>query len=242
MQTFLAIPSESSKDIRLQNEKFCANLIEYDKKDDLDRSKKLIILEKNEYILSCKDIENCNLACIMDGSWMTKEPRFLNFPKKTEEVLPVIIKSEKIEQPIIQDKSLRNLYKQKNFAEFANLAEKFIFEHGHKNDLFILYYLSIIYYYKLDKLRDAQDKLALLLGENDNLAEAWCLLGDYFLSSRQLNDAKKAFELAIEKGRNRNIYDDLPIWPIKYDTYPNKRLLEIRCLLDSTKVLSVNNF
>jgi len=145
MQTFLAIPSESSKDIRLQNEKFCANFIEYGKKDDLDRSKKLIILEKNEYILSCKDIENCNLACIMDGSWMTKEPRFLNFPKKTEEVLPVIIKSEKIEQPIIQDKSLRNLYKQKNFAEFANLAEKFIFEHGHKNDLFILYYLSIIY-------------------------------------------------------------------------------------------------
>lgn len=241
MQTFLAIPSESFKDMRLQNEKFCSNFIEYASKDDLDRSKKIIILEKNEYIISCSNIENCNISCVIDGSWMTKEKRLINFTQNIGEIVPIIIKTEKIKQPIIYDTVLQNLYDNKDFVEFANLAEKYIFEHGHKKDLFLLYYLSIIYYYKLNKLRDAQDKLALLLGENDNLAEAWCLLGDYFLSAKQYNDAKKAFELSIQKGRKRNIYDNLPMWPVKYDSYPNKRLMEIRNFFDSSRVVSMNN-
>jgi tetratricopeptide (TPR) repeat protein len=102
--------------------------------------------------------------------------------------------------------------------------------------------LSIIYFFKLQDYKKAQDNLSLFLNSNDTLAEGWCLLGDFLIQKKNYADAKKAYELAISKGKNRQIYDNLPIWTKRYSSYPAKKIEDIGKLFDSMQVMSLDKF
>jgi hypothetical protein len=242
MQTFLAIPANSDIQLRTNNSKFCPDVIIYQKEEEIHKDKKVVILRDDEKILSCSNINEINKFCIKSGEWLIKDNTRLRNASQSAKIAPIIVETNKNLHPCILDKTLQYEYEKKDYVQFANLAEQYFFENGFYKDLFLLYYQSVILFFKLDKHKEAQDKLSLLLNKNDSLAEGWCLLGDFLVHKKIFHEAKRAYALAIQKGQTRDIYDDLPVWPKKYEKYPKEKIQEIDKLMEETKVISVDNF
>jgi len=242
MKTFLAIPELSDVHIRTSNSNYCSNIVIYKNENEISKDKKVLVLRGDEEIISCQDIEKINKFCIKSGEWLIKDNQRIYWSSHDSSAIPIFVKTSANMHPCISEENIKNAYKEKDFLKFANLAERFFFENGQRKDIFLLYYLSVILFFKLNRFKEAQDKLALLLNSNDNLAEGWCLLGDFLVHKKIYHEAKRAYGLAIKKGQNRDIYDDLPVWPKKYNTYPQNKIDEIDKLIQSTKVISVDNF
>lgn len=240
MKVYITIKKNCTSEWRTAIQKRFRQVFEYENISELNiENAKYIVLEDGEAIKGMESLEKCNFSCISDGEWMIKENRIYNF--KSDNKSPIIImKNKPFVYPLIKEENLKNLYLQKKYEEFVLESEKHIFEHGSYNMLD--YYISIVCFFILKRYKEAQAKLTNLLHKHPTYAEAWCLLGDMLLTQNKNGLAKQAYENAVIKGKDRDIYDNDPVWLKKYDEYPKEKLSQIERLISATQIVSKGNF
>jgi len=240
MEVYIAIPKTCTSEWKDSVKKRYKKVLEFTKIQELSaENKKYIVLQQNEHIKAMESLEKCNFSCVSDGDWLIKEKRIYNF-KSFEKSPILIVRDDVFDYPLILQPQLKDLYISKNYQDFAMEAEKHIFSHG--SYVMLDYYLSIVYFFVLKKHKEAQDKITNLLYKKPTFAEGWCVLGDMFLTQKRNGLAKQAYENAIIKGKDRDIYDDDPVWLKKYDEYPKEKLSKIENLISNIQIVSKNKF
>ena len=240
MEVYIAIPKICTSEWKDSVKKKYRKVKEFTNEQELTEiSEKYIVLQQNEYIKAMESIEKCNFSCLSDGDWLIKENRIYNY-KSSEKSPILIVRNDAFDYPLILQQNLKHLYVAKKYQEFVMESEKHIFSHG--SYVMLDYYLSIVYFFILGKHKEAQDKITKLLYDKPTFAEGWCVLGDMFLSQRRNGLAKQAYENAIIKGKDRDIYDDDPVWLKKYDEYPKEKLSKIENLIANIQIVSKNKF
>lgn len=252
MKSAILVPNVSSKEIIDNCHKYCDLVITYTKDeilmDDFLPKNKLnfyLLLKENEEIKFCESLSPDNKVFITDSNWLVKQKRTfsLNSFATDDSGGVVIIQSHnKLSGPFIKQENLKSIYLQKNYELFVLETEKYLFDNFQKKFPFLRYYISMVYFFKLQNGSKAQTHLSVLLNEHKNLSEAWCLLGDILVSTKKHFDAIKAYENALIYGKQRDIYDGNPMWIPKYDIYPKQMLQKIQNLIDNTTVLSIDKF
>jgi hypothetical protein len=228
MKTCIIQSDKTKKDIVEHNKLFC-NLFYHDK-THADKYRK-IELDINEKIKLCNDIDSVNILCVTEGSWLIKTQR-ISYDFKNEPI-PMIVENKQVKYPFVDDKDLPKLYLDKQYGKFAVEIEKRIFDNIGRP--FENYYAAVAYTLGEKNLKKGQEKISMLLNHNKCYAEGWCLLGDILTMLTSFTDAKKAYEKAINNGKERNIFDPDPVWLSRYDDYPTKKIDEINKLLNSTQ-------
>lgn len=240
MEVYIAIPKNGTSEWKDSVKKKYKKVFEFTNVEELLKEQsKFVVLQQNEHIKAMESLEKCNFSCISDGDWLIKENRIYNF-KSIEKSPILIVKKDVFHYPLILQQHLKDLYVAKKYNEFVMEAEKYIFSHG--SYVMLDYYLSIVYFFILQKHKEAQAKITNLLHRKPTFAEGWCVLGDMLLSQRRNGLAKQAYENAIIKGKDRDIYDDDPVWLKKYDEYPKERLNKIDNLISNIQIVSKNKF
>lgn len=240
MEVYIAIPKTCTSEWKDSVKKKYKKVKEFTNEEELTEiNTKYIVLQQNENIKAMESLEKCNFSCLSDGDWLIKENRIYNY-KSSEKSPILIVKNDAFDYPLILQQNLKQLYVAKKYQEFVMESEKHIFSHG--SYVMLDYYLSIVYFFILGKHKEAQDKITKLLYAKPTFAEGWCVLGDMFLSQRRNGLAKQAYENAIIKGKDRDIYDDDPVWLKKYDEYPKEKLSKIENLIANIQIVSKNKF
>ena len=240
MEVYIAIPKICTSEWKDSVKKKYRKVKEFTNEQELNEiNEKYIVLQQNEYIKAMESLEKCNFSCLSDGDWLIKENRIYNY-KSSEKSPILIVRNDAFDYPLILQQNLKHLYVAKKYQEFVMESEKHIFSHG--SYVMLDYYLSIVYFFILGKHKEAQDKITKLLYDKPTFAEGWCVLGDMFLSQRRNGLAKQAYENAIIKGKDRDIYDDDPVWLKKYDEYPKEKLSKIENLIANIQIVSKNKF
>lgn len=251
MKSAILVPNVSDQQIIDSCHNYCDTVITYTKEDILqddflpkNRIHYYLLLKENEEIKFCESFAQNNKVFVTDGNWLIKQKRIFTLNKlSSDDGSTLIIQSKsKLHGPFINNENLKNLYLQKKYEDFALETEKYIFDNFDKSYPFLRYYLSMVYFFKLNNPNKSQVHLSLLLNEFKYLAEGWCLLGDILVTSKKHFDAIKAYENAIVYGKNRNIYDGNPVWITKYGSYPQSMLNKIQNLINNTKIISVDKF
>lgn len=249
MKSAILIPNVSDQSLIDQCHQFCDNVILYSKEeilqpDFLPKNKIdfYLLLKENESIKYCDSLQGNNKVFLIDSSWMVLQKRIFSLNSlQKDDGLPIIIQSnEKLHGPFINHEILKSLYLQKKYDEFTLEAEKFLFDNYKLSYPMIRYYISMIYYFKLQNPSKAQVHISFILNEKRSMAEAWCLLGDILVSSKRYFEAIKAYENAIVYGKYRDIYDGDPVWLSRYDLHPREMLGKIQKLIDNTQIISIN--
>lgn len=252
MKSAILLPNVSNKELVDDCHQFCDLVITYTKdelfSDDFLPKNKLdfyLLLKEGEQIKFCESLSPDNKVFITDNNWLIKQKRTFTlnpFASDSSGGIVIIQSLNKLHQPFIEQENLKSIYLQKKYEMFVLETEKYLFDNFKKTFPFLRYYLSLVYFFKLNNGNKAQTHLSILLNEHKYLAEAWCLLGDILIASKKHFDAIKAYENAIIYGKKRNIYDGDPMWIPKYDIYPKEMLAKIQNLIDNTKILSIDKF
>jgi hypothetical protein len=242
MSIYVALPEKIPNKTKENVHLFTKNVKFYSNEADLRAiTEPCLVLLNGEEIKVCTDISSPGNVFVTDGVWLAPDKRWINIEPDSKND-PIILKTEQPHKmPFLQNKKLQNLYKSKLYDEFCIEAEKVIFSHGN-NDFMLDYYLALVYYFVRGNAEGAKNKIAIILNKCPEFAEAWCALGDMFVETKQLGLAQKAYTQAINKGKNRNIYDGKPVWIAKYNNYPKEMLEKINKMLNDTKVVLKGNF
>lgn len=240
MEVYIAIPKTCTSEWKDSVKKKYKKIFEFTNTEELqDKNKKFIVLQQNEHIKAMESLEKCNFSCISDGDWLIKENRIYNYINLEKSPI-LIVRNDVFSYPLILQQNLKDLYVAKKYEAFVMESEKYIFNYG--SYVMLDYYLSIVYFFILHKQKEAQSKITNLLHVKPSFAEGWCVLGDMLLSQKRNGLAKQAYENAIIKGKDRDIYDNDPVWLKKYDEYPKERLSKIENLISNIQIVSKNKF
>jgi tetratricopeptide (TPR) repeat protein len=175
---------------------------------------------------------------VTNGTWIDKQKKFTF---TTDKFSPIFLKNKNLKFPFLKNTKLQRLYDEYKYNEFTLETEKHIFDDIKNKNIILRYFLSIVYFFKLKNHKKSQQHINYILNIMPHFAEAWCLLGDIFVFSNMFLEARKQYENALAFGRARDIYDDLPICPKKYEDYPQSMIEKITQSFGNAKVLSLDN-
>lgn len=116
-------------------------------------------------------------------------------------------------------------FKDKNYVEFINLANKYLFLENNNMDTVSNLRLYLGTAYKI--LKDYNKAVSNIVGGimiKPFMSEFWCLLGDIFYDLGEKRKSARMYKNAIIAGKHRNALDELPIIVEKYSSYPQNKL------------------
>lgn len=205
----------------------------------------LLFVEQDEEIKHFDSNGNFDYVCITDGDWIIKPKRYFSCNQKYSNIgMPSILKKQAQLKGIKLDDSFsffKNLYEQKNYNQFVVEVEKWFF-HNIKNyskNIMLRYYACVVYFIKFKKTKEGLIQLTQGLLGHPQYSELWCLWGDYLVENKRYHEAYEIYDSAIKAGKQRNLYDDNPVWLKKYDQYPSEMMQKIKKLIDNTQIYAL---
>lgn len=122
-----------------------------------------------------------------------------------------------------------NLYYTKQYDKFISSADHLLFTHSIplENELWILLYMSYLYFFKYNFPNEGVRAISLALCKKPEMAEFWCVVGDYYYKNKMMEMSKLSYNCALEAGRLRDPSDVYFMFPKKYKDHPETMLKEI---------------
>ena len=122
-----------------------------------------------------------------------------------------------------------NLYYTKQYDKFISGADHLLFTHSIplENELWILLYMSYLYFFKYNFPNEGVRAISLALCKKPEMAEFWCVVGDYYYKNKMMEMSKLSYNCALEAGRLRDPSDVYFMFPKKYKDHPETMLKEI---------------
>jgi tetratricopeptide (TPR) repeat protein len=237
MEIYIAIPKNCSDDQIANVKTYTDSIIFYEKIKDLEGINNYLLLEYGDLILRWPKLQPSKYVCITNGTWIDKQSRF-KIPSNNPE--PIFLKNKNLKFPKFNNK-LQLCYDKGDYSQFILDAEKIIFDEIKNDNIALRYFLSVVYFFKIKNSQKSEQHIRYILNKKPDFAEAWCLLGDIFVFCNMYLDAKRQYENALAYGKARDIYDDLPMCPTKYEEYPSQMIEKITQSFSNAKVLSLNN-
>lgn len=204
----------------------------------------VMIMEDEEELVYFDKSLGVPYICLTDGEWITKPARvFSKTLKHTDN--PSIIKTAntlsgpKIDQFLYKD--LFNLYQEKNYTKFAVDVEKYFFHNPSMipKSVMLHYYAAVVYFLILKNTKKCLSHVCQALIASPSMSELWCLWADVLVESKKYSEAYHIYDTAVLAGKNRNIYDQVPVWLKKYEEYPESMKVKIKKLMDNTQVFEI---
>lgn len=126
----------------------------------------------------------------------------------------------------------------KKYKEFIKLAEYYIFQNKEQNITKIMthYYLGVVNCLVTDDQNSAIKNAAICISQHPLMAEFWCLLGDAYLKSNELEKAITFYENGKILGSYRLRSDRWPMQISKYDEYPTEMIENCKLLAKKHQV------
>lgn len=185
-------------------------------------------------------------VCISDKKWIVKEKRLfshkINIHSDNCQSIILLNENKTFEHPIIDNNlhSLANEYKNKNYRGFVIEAEKWLFDNAHKgyNQIMVRYYCALVYYFKLKDLRKSLEHIGLALLLAPSMVELWCAWGDILLAEKQYEKALSIFKNAVLVKKERNIFDNNPIWIERNEEYSQSMLEKTERLVKNIMIIT----
>lgn len=205
----------------------------------------LVFVNPDEEVKHIDMSVNFPYICVTDGEWIIKPRKIYRKDKKFScEGVPCIFKSKNlIKGPKIDDSfiNLKNIYTSKNYKEFVVESEKWFFHNSvnYSKNVMLRYYMAVACFLKTKNTKQGMIQLCQALLSHPQYSELWCLWADFMVENKRYYDAFHIYDIAIITGKNRNIYDENPVWLKKYDAYPKEMKNKIVTLLDEIKVMEI---
>lgn len=164
------------------------------------------------------DCENCVDSIIKINATKTDKKNLNKYLIEWE-------KKEPLSHQVYYYKTINNLY-ESNFEKFINDAEKLLFKSNLKeeNELLIRYYLANVFLFKIKNEKKFTENILTLLAKKPDMAEFWCLAGDFWYTKNNYEKAIYFYNFALIASKYRNINDNMFYMPEKQNNYPEKMI------------------
>lgn len=116
------------------------------------------------------------------------------------------------------------------YKEFFTYANQYLLMENKKlnaSSIMLFYYIAQIKLHT-GMLHESATNVLTCLSFCPAMAEFWCLLGDIFYKQEKYEKAKSMYENALIIGKRRIQADEYPIEILKYNTYPNFMIENIK--------------
>jgi len=203
----------------------------------------VLFLNDDEELLHLDKSFTSKYICLTDGEWILKTNRVFSHNSKPN-TNPTIVKTSKIPNgPKIDEAytEFLKIYQEKNYSKFVVEIEKYFFHYPNMipKSVILHYYAAVVYFFKLRNIKKGMSHICQGLIAKPSMSELWCLWGDVLVESKKYSEAYHIYDTAISAGKQRNIYDELPVWLKKYEEYPQEMKSKIKNLIDKTQVFEI---
>jgi hypothetical protein len=119
-----------------------------------------------------------------------------------------------------------NCYYNKEYDKFLSMADHLLFTHKIplENELWILMFMSYLYFFKYNMPNDGVRSISLALAKKPEMAEFWCIIGDFYFKNKLYEMSKTCFKYALASAKIRDTTDPYFIFPKKYKDHPENMI------------------